>query len=157
MLGGGVMQQFEAADGDYAERIHESFSRQGLMQTLGATLTKVAPGYVEIEMPFGDQLSQQHGFFHAGGIASIVDTAGGYAGASLFAADEGVLTVEFKLNLMAPADGDLLIASGTVIKPGRTLTITQGEVIVEKAGERKVCALMQQTLMRIVNRPGITG
>ncbi len=151
------MQQFEPADGHYVQRIQESFTRQGLMQTLGATLVQVKPGYVEIEMPFSDQLSQQHGFFHAGGIASIVDTAGGYAGASLFAADEGVLTVEFKLNLMAPADGDLLIARGTVIKPGRTLTITQGEVIVEKAGERKVCALMQQTLMRIVNRPGITG
>lgn len=151
------MPEFEPADAHFALRIRESFARQGLMKTLGATLEVVQAGYVEIEMPFTDALSQQHGFFHAGGVASIVDSAGGYAGASLFGPDDGVLTVEFKLNLIAPADGDRLIATGKVIKPGRTLTVTQGEVIVEKSGERKVCALMQQTLMRIVDRPGITG
>lgn len=151
------MQHFEPVDRDYDQRIRDSFARQGLMTTMGAALGKVQPGYVEIEMPFSDALSQQHGFFHAGGIASIVDTAGGYAGATLFGPDEGVLTVEFKLNLMAPADGKRLIASGKVIKSGRTLTVTQGEVIVEKSGKRTVCALMQQTLMRIVDRPGITG
>jgi len=151
------MQEFEPADEHFVQRITESYARQGLMTTMGATLAKVQPGYVEIEMPFADALSQQHGFFHAGGIASIVDTAGGYAGASLFGPNDGVLTVEFKLNLMAPADGERLIASGKVIKPGRTLTITQGEVIVEKSGKRTVCALMQQTLMRIVDRPEITG
>ncbi len=151
------MQQFKPADAHYAQRIRDSFARQGLMATMGATLESVQAGYVEIEMSFSDALSQQHGFFHAGGIASIVDTAGGYAGASLFGPNEGVLTVEFKLNLMAPADGDRLIASGKVIKSGRTLTVTQGEVLVEKSGKRTVCALMQQTLMRIVNRPGITG
>lgn len=149
--------QFEPKDNNYADRIRESFSRQGLMHSLGAELSDVQPGHVGISMPFTDGLSQQHGFFHAGGIASIVDTAGGYAAATLFDESEGVLTVEFKLNLIAPADGDKLIATGKVIKPGRTLSITTGEVHVEKAGERKLCALMQQTLMRIVDRPGITG
>lgn len=127
------------------------------MAHLGAAMTRVEPGLVEIEMPFSDELSQQHGFYHAGGIASVIDTAGGYAASTLFAADDGVLTVEFKINLMSPADGDLLIARGEVIKPGRTLTITKGEVFVRKEDETKLCALMQQTLMRIVGRSGIQG
>lgn len=147
----------EPVNPDFRNAIGKSFSKQGLMHTLGATLNKVEPGYVEIAMPFSDGLSQQHGFFHAGGMASIVDSAGGYAGASLFGEEDGVLTVEFKLNLISPADGELVIAIGEVIKPGRTLTVTKGEVHVEKNGERKLCALMQQTLMRIVNRPGVTG
>ena len=156
-ISGGNMQSFEPVDELFAVRIRESFERQGLMKTLGATLEKIQPGHVEIEMPYADALSQQHGFFHAGGIASIVDTAGGYAGSSLFGPNDGVLTVEFKLNLMTPADGNHLTAVGKVIKAGRTLTVTQGEVFVEKSGERKLCALMQQTLMRIVDRPEITG
>jgi uncharacterized protein (TIGR00369 family) len=148
---------FETADPDFAERVRHSFGRQGLMTHLGAAMTKVEPGLVEIEMPFGEELTQQHGFYHAGGIAAVVDTAGGFAGSTLFAADDGVLTVEFKLNLLSPADGDLLIARGEVIKPGRTLTITKGEVFIRKNGVTKLCALMQQTLMRIVGRSGITG
>ncbi|MCK5779361.1 MAG: PaaI family thioesterase [Rhodospirillales bacterium] len=127
------------------------------MSHLGAAMTRVEPGLVEIEMAFSDELSQQHGFYHAGGIASVIDTAGGYAAATLFAPDDGVLTVEFKLNLMSPADGEMLIARGEVIKPGRTLTVTKGEVFVRKDGETKLCALMQQTLMRIVGRTGIQG
>lgn len=127
------------------------------MHHLGATMTRAEAGLVEIEMPFSDVLSQQHGFFHAGGIASIIDTAGGYAAATLFGPEDGVLTVEFKLNLMSPAAGDLLIARGEVIKHGRTLTVTTGEVFVRKNGTTKTCALMQQTLMRIVGQPGIIG
>jgi len=151
------MPDFQVADPDYAERVRHSFGRQGLMTHLGAAMTRVEPGLVEIEMPFSGELTQQHGFYHAGGIASIIDTAGGFAGSTLFAADDGVLTVEFKLNLMSPADGDLLIARGEVIKPGRTLTITKGEVFVRKDGETKLCALMQQTLMRIVGHDEIVG
>lgn len=151
------MAAFDVADPDYAERVRHSFGRQGLMTHLGAAMTRVEPGLVEIEMPFSEDLTQQHGFYHAGGVAAIVDSAGGYAGATLFAADDGVLTVEFKLNLMSPADGDLLVARGEVIKPGRTLTVTKGEVFVRKNGEAKLCALMQQTLMRIVGKSGITG
>jgi len=151
------MPDFEVADPDFAERVRHSFGRQGLMTHLGAAMTRVEPGLVEIEMPFSDELTQQHGFYHAGGIASIIDTAGGFAASTLFAADDGVLTVEFKLNLMSPADGDLLIARGEVIKPGRTLTVTKGEVFVRKNGETKACALMQQTLMRIVGHSGIKG
>ena len=151
------MAGFQAEDPEFAERVRHSFGRQGLMSHLGAAMTRVEPGLVEIEMAFSDELSQQHGFYHAGGIASVLDTAGGYAAATLFAPDDGVLTVEFKLNLMSPADGEMLIARGEVIKPGRTLTVTKGEVFVRKDGETKLCALMQQTLMRIVGRTGIQG
>ena len=147
------MAAFDVADPDFAERVRHSFGRQGLMTHLGAAMTRVEPGLVEIEMPFSEDLTQQHGFYHAGGVAAVVDSAGGYAGA----ADDGVLTVEFKLNLISPADGDLLMARGEVIKPGRTLTVTKGEVFVRKNGETKLCALMQQTLMRIVGQSGIRG
>jgi len=148
---------FQPADPDFESRIRDSYGKQGLMRTLGATLTHVAPGEVDIEMPYSDALSQQHGFYHAGGIAAVVDTAGGYAGATLFAAKDGVLTVEFKLNLMAPAAGEMLIAKGRVARPGKTLTVTTGEVLVVKDGVAKTCALMQQTLMRIVGRADIIG
>lgn len=149
--------EFTVSDPNYQTRIRESFARQGLMTLMGAHLSLVEPGCVEIEMPFSATLTQQHGFFHAGGLASIVDTAGGYAAATLFAPDDGVLTVEFKVNLMSPADGDLLIARGDVIKAGRTLSVTKGEVFVRKNGDTKTCALMQQTLMRIVGQAGIVG
>ena len=92
-------------------------------------------------------MSQQHGYVHAGIIGAIVDTAGGYAGYTLFPEDASVLTVEFKLNLLAPAAGERLVAEGRVIKPGRTLAITQGEVHAERGGKRTLVALMQQTLM----------
>lgn len=148
---------FQVTDPGFQSRIDKSFRSQGLMETLGCRLTKIEAGFVEIEMPFSDKLSQQHGFFHAGALASAVDSAGGYAAATLFGPDDGVLTVEFKLNLMSPADGDLIIARGEVIKPGRTLTVTQGHVYVRKDGKEKQCALMQQTLMRIVGNADIAG
>ncbi|MEX0693711.1 MAG: PaaI family thioesterase [Rhodospirillales bacterium] len=151
------MAEFQPADPGFAERVRNSFARQGLMAHLGAVMTTVEPGVVEIEMPFTDALTQQHGFYHAGGLAAIVDTAGGFAAASLFAPDDGVLTVEFKLNLLSPADGDLLVARGEVIRPGRTLTVTKGEVFIRKNDQTKLCALMQQTLMRIVGKSGIVG
>lgn len=144
-------------DPEFAARIRESFAAQGLMRSLGAVMGEIRPGFVEIELPFSKGLTQQHGFFHAGGIASIAYTAGGFAAATLFASDEGILTVEFKLNLLAPADGDMLLARGEVKKAGRTLTVTTGEVFVRKDGVLKSCALMQQTLMRIVGRSGIVG
>jgi len=150
-------KEFTVSDPNFEGRIRDSFARQGLMKLMGARLTLVEPGCVEIEMPFSETLTQQHGFFHAGGLASIVDTAGGFAASTLFGAEDGVLTVEFKLNLMSPADGDLLVARGEVVKAGRTLTVTKGEVFVRKDGQIKTCALMQQTLMRIVGQTGIVG
>ena len=122
------------------------------MDLLGARLVRVDPGEVEIELPFRPDLCQQHGFFHAGVTGTIADSAGGYAGFSLFPADASVLTVEFKVNLLAPADGDLLRAVGRVIKPGRTLTVTEAEVTVVKAGRERPCAHMVQTLMCLQGR-----
>jgi uncharacterized protein (TIGR00369 family) len=132
---------------DYAERVRQSFARQGAMHTLGATIAEVAPGYCAIELRSRPELSQQHGYVHAGIVAAIVDSAGGYAGFTLFPQQASVLTVEFKLNLLAPARGDKLVAEGFVIKPGRTLAITRGEVHAETDGRRTLVALMQQTLM----------
>lgn len=120
---------------------------QGAMRLLGARLTEVDAGVAEFEVDFRPELSQQNGFFHAGIVSTLIDTAGGCAGATLMPPGSGVLTVEFKVNLLAPADGEKLRARGEVVKSGRTLTITQGKVFVTKDGKETLCALMQQTLI----------
>ena len=142
---------------NYKSTVRESFAKQGLMDHIGAELITVRPGFSEIRLPYCNDVSQQHGLFHGGVTASILDTAGGYAGLSLFEADDGILTVEFKINLIAPAMGDELIARGEVVKPGKSLTVTRGEAIVVKNGMKTPCAIMQQTLMRIVDRPDVAG
>src|SRR5262245_13718787 len=125
----------------YEARVRRSFSRQGAMRLIGATMTEVAPGYCAIELVPRPELAQQHGYVHAGIVSAIVDSAGGYAGFTLFPEDASVLTVEFKLNLLAPAGGDRVVAEGFVVKPGRTLAITRGEVHAEKNGARTLVAL----------------
>ncbi|MBL8311161.1 MAG: PaaI family thioesterase [Burkholderiales bacterium] len=125
------------------------FNAQGAMRLIGARLTEVDEGVAEFELDFRPELSQQDGFFHAGIIATLVDTAGGCAGATTMPASSGVLTVEYKLNVLAPGNGDKLRARGEVIKSGRTLTITQGKVWVTRDGKETLCALMQQTLIAL--------
>ena len=125
------------------------------MRLLGATMERVEPGRVEIALPFRPDLSQQHGFFHAGVISTIADSAGGYAGFTLFPADAGVLTVEFKLNLLAAADGERATAVGEVIRSGRTLTVCRLDAWIEKEGRRTHCATGTQTLMSLVGRAGV--
>ena len=125
------------------------------MAHLGAVLEKVEPGRVEIVLPYRTELSQQHGFFHAGIISTIADSAGGYAGFTLFPAEAAVLTVEFKINLMAAADGERAIAVGEVIRSGRTLTICRLDAYVDKGGKRTHCATGLQTLMSVVGRAGV--
>jgi uncharacterized protein (TIGR00369 family) len=122
---------------------------QGAMRLIGARVTEVDEGVVEMEVDFKPELSQQHGYFHAGIIATLVDTAGGCAGATMMPPGSGVLTVEYKLNTMAPGDGEKLRARAEVIKSGRTLTITQGKVWVMKDGKETLCAMMQQTLIAL--------
>ncbi len=134
-------------DPAYGERVRASFARQGAMRLIGAELVAVAPGYCAIALVPRSEVAQQHGYVHAGIVSAIVDSAGGYAGFTLFPADASVLTVEFKLNLLAPAAGDRLLAEGFVVKPGRTLAVTRGEVHAEHGGKRTLVALMQQTLM----------
>ena len=148
---------FEPVDANYERRTRESFARQGIMAHIGAVLDVVQPGHVEISLPFLPQLSQQHGFFHAGVISTIADSAGGYAGFTLFAPGAGILTVEFKINLLAAADGERAIAVGDVIRSGRTLTVCRIEAFVEKGGRRTHCATGTQTLMSIVGRAGVRG
>jgi len=142
-----VPPPFTPSFAGFAARVRESFARQGAMALIGARLAEVQPGYCAIELTPRPEIAQQHGYVHAGIVSAIVDTAGGYAGYSLFPEDSSVLTVEFKLNLLAPAAGERLIAEGFVIKPGRTLAITRGEVHAKQNGKRQLIALMQQTLM----------
>ena len=146
------MSAFQPADADFERRVRESFGRQGVMRLIGGRLGRVEPGRVDIELPFRDDLSQQHGFFHAGITSTIADSAGGYAAYTLFPAESSVLTVEFKINLIAPARGDKLIATGRVKKSGRTLTICEFEVMVIQDGQGRTCALGLQTLMCMQGR-----
>lgn len=148
---------FKPADPDFERRIRDSFARQGIMPHLGAELTLVQPGSCDIRLPFNENLSQQHGYFHGGVVATIADSAAGYAGFTLMPKDSGVLTVEFKINLVAPAEGSYLIARGYVLRPGRTLTVTQAEVFAFRHGSERTCAVMQQTLMTISGRADIVG
>ncbi|MBS3935551.1 MAG: PaaI family thioesterase [Sulfuritalea sp.] len=145
--------KFEPRDPHWSDKVRESFTKQGVMGLLGATLADVWPGGCEIHLPYRPDLSQQHGFFHAGVTSTIVDSAAGYAGFSLMAQNTSVLSVEFKINLLAPADGELLIATGEVAKPGRNLVITRGDAWVVKHGKATHCAMMQQTLMTMHDKP----
>lgn len=138
---------FQPRDPHWEDKVRESFGQQKIMVLIGGQLAALAPGHCEIQLPFRDDLTQQDGFFHGGIISTVVDSAGGYAGFTLMPEGTRVLTVEFKINLMAPADGERLIAVGEVVKPGRNLVIARGDVWVEKHGRRTHCALMQQTLM----------
>jgi uncharacterized protein (TIGR00369 family) len=139
-------------DPDYEARVRASFGRQKAMALLGAEMTRVEPGFVEIALPYRAELTQQHGFFHGGIVATIADSAGGYAAFTLFPADSSILTVEYKINLVAPADGDRLVARGRVLKPGRTLTVCELEVAAVKEGAAKTCALGLQTLICLQGR-----
>jgi uncharacterized protein (TIGR00369 family) len=140
---------------DSAERIRMSFSKQGLMSTLGASLGGISPGRVEIVIHPGLAISQQHGFVHAGAVSAIADSAAGYAALSLMPEGMGVLTTEFKINLVAPAVGERIIARARVVKSGRTLTLVQTEVFAESQGQEKLIALLTATMMSIEGRQGI--
>ncbi len=145
--------EFVPQDPEFESRVRASFARQGAMRLFGAELLEVAPGYCAIALTPRAEISQQHGYVHAGVVSTIVDSAGGYAGYTLFPADSSVLTVEFKVNLLAPAVGDRLVAEGFVVKAGRSLTISRGEVHAERDGKRTLVALMQQTLMVMHGKP----
>lgn len=133
-------------------RVQACFDRSGLLLHLGARLGDVAPGRVHIHLPYGSRLTQHLGFFHAGATTSIADAAGGFAALTMLPADRTVLSVEFKINLMAPAQGESLEAVGRVIRSGRTLTVAQVDVYAVELGEKTPIALMQQTLMSIPER-----
>jgi uncharacterized protein (TIGR00369 family) len=140
---------FRPTDSNFHERIRASFDRQRFMQHIGAELTEVKPGSCEIQVPYQRTLTQQHGYFHAGVIGTVADSAGGYAAYSLMPADSSILTVEYKLNLLNPGYGDVLIARGYVLKAGRTLSIAKSEVLVERNGIRTICATSLMTLIQL--------
>jgi uncharacterized protein (TIGR00369 family) len=138
---------FRPPDADYAHRIQESFDRQGLMHHLGARLAEIAPGRVEIAVPFRQELTQQHGYFHGGVSGTIADTACGYAAYTLTPADSTVLTVEFKMNLLAPAEGEELVARARVVRSGRTLKICAADVYARQRVAEVHCATLLATIM----------
>jgi len=142
---------FEPRDPDWEGKVRRSFDLQGVMTLFGARLGELSPGHVEILAPFDDRLSQQHGFFHAGITATLADSACGYSAFTLFPPGTMVLTTEFKINLLAPADGELLRASARVIKPGRTLTVAEADVYVTKGDTQTHCARM---LASVICREG---
>lgn len=147
------MAGFAPQDPHYAERVRGSFARQQAMAFLGAELSELKPGYCEIRLPYRPELTQQDGYFHAGILSTIADSAGGYAGYTLMPADSRVLTVEYKVNLLAPAQGELLVARGRVLRAGRKLVITQVDVGIVRDGQETPCAALLQTLMSLSAPP----
>lgn len=135
------------------QHVRESFARQGLMKHLGAELTRLSVGECEIRVAHRQELTQQHGYFHAGVTASIADSASGYAAYSTMPADSSVLTVEYKINLVAPAQGDSLIARGRVVRSGKTLKICAADVFVVNGAEEILCATSLSTIMALSGRP----
>ena len=144
--------RFEPRNPDFEAQVRASFARQAFMTHIGAELAMVAPGECEIHIAHRPEITQQHGYVHGGAVGAIVDSAMGYAGYSLAAAGSSVLTVEYKLNLIAPGDGERLIARGRVIRPGRTLTVCRGDVYAVKDGIEKHCASAMQTVMILADR-----
>jgi uncharacterized protein (TIGR00369 family) len=141
------MTRFEPRDPAWEGKVRASFARQSVMQTFGARIAALRPGHCEIEMPYRRDLCQQHGYLHAGITTTIADSAAGYAAFSLMPPGASVLTVEFKVNLMAPAAGEGFRARGQVIKPGRTLMVVEAEVVAEDKGERVPVAQLLATMM----------
>jgi len=148
-----VEDQAEQAAPEVQARIRDSFERQGLMRHLGARLDHIGPGRVHIVLPSRPELTQQHGYVHAGATGAIADSAGGYAALTMFPEGAEVLTVEYKINLLKPAAGEHLEAVGTVRKSGQTLSVCQLEVFGVQDGKRSLVATGQQTLIRVNTSP----
>ena len=147
---------FQPKDPNFAERVRASFVRQRTMQTLGIEIARLGPGEIELKMSYRPDYTQQHGFMHAGIIATALDSACGYAAFSLMPADAAVLTVEFKTNLLAPAKGQHFLFRAHVVKPGRTLTVCDARALALDDGtEERLVATMTGTLMALFDRPSV--
>jgi uncharacterized protein (TIGR00369 family) len=145
---------FQPKDPNFVERVRASFARQRTMQTLGIEIARLEPGEIELRMSYRPEYTQQHGFMHAGIIATALDSACGYAAFSLMPADAGVLTVEFKTNLLAPAKGHRFLFCAHVVKPGRTLTVCDARALaLDDGAEERLVATMTGTLMALFDRP----
>jgi uncharacterized protein (TIGR00369 family) len=146
------MSEFKPRDPDWDKKVRDSFARQTVMTAIGARVAALRPGYCEIELPYRRDLCQQHGFLHAGITTTIADSAAGYAAFSLMPPGASVLTVEFKVNLMAPAAGEVFFGRGRVVKPGKTLTVVEAEVIARGADGEKTVAQMLATMMCLADK-----
>jgi uncharacterized protein (TIGR00369 family) len=145
----------EARNPAFADEVRRSFAKQAIMKVIGGELIRVEPGVVEITLPYRADLTQQDGYVHAGIITAIADTACGYAAYSLMPPESDVLAVEFKVNLLRPAKGEMFLARAEVIKPGRTLTVVRADVFARSGAEdRQLIATMQGTMMRLPRRSG---
>lgn len=147
------MTEFQPSDPDFESRVRGSFARQPFMGFIGAEIVRVEPGLCEIRLPYREELSQQHGFFHGGVVGALADNAAGYAAFSLMGREDSILTVEYKLNLLSPGQGRALLARGVVIKPGRTLTVTHSQVFAVEGEREKLCATAQSTMIALKGQP----
>ena len=143
------MASFDVRDPDFEARVRESFGNLTLMRTMGARLLSVAPGEVDIELPFRSDLTQHHGFLAAAALTAIVDVACGYAAMTLMAPGASVLTVEYKVNFLSPAQGERMVARGRVLRPGRTVTACTGDVLAVTGGEERLVATMLGTMATV--------
>ena len=148
---------FTVHDRDFENRVRQSFARQRAMETIGARLVHVAPGEVDIELPFRDDLTQQDGFLHAGIVSTILDSACGYAAYTLMPQGAGVLSIEFKVNLLAPAVGERVIARGRVVRAGRTISVSKADAFALRGGEERHVSTMTATLMAVAGRDAVSG
>lgn len=146
---------FQARDPNYVDKVRHSFGQQDIMKTINASIGEVQPGRVEISFPYAKPLTQQHDFIHGGIVSTVLDSACGYAAFSLMPEDAGVLTIEFKVNLLAPAAGEHFVAIGKVKKPGRTVTVSDGEMYAHTGDKTRLIATMTCTLMSIHGRENI--
>ncbi len=149
-------ERFEPRDPGFRARVAASFARQRAMATFGIALVRVDPGEVELAFAHADALTQQHGFIHAGVLATALDSACGYAAFSLMAPDAAVLSVEFKINLLAPARGERFRVVGRVVKPGHTITVCEAEAFALEGDAAKRVATMSGTMMALVGREGVS-
>ena len=150
------MTSFEPKDPHFEARVKASFARQQAMNTLGIEIADLRAGEIELRMPQTPAYTQQHGFTHAGIIATALDSACGYAAFSLMPEDAAVLTVEFKTNLIAPAKGEYFLFRGRVVKPGRTITVCESRAFAVEFGQERLVATMTGTLMALFDRAGIS-
>ncbi len=149
--------KFTPQNPDFDHRVRASFARQQVMATLGIEISRLTPGEIELAMPYDAAYTQQHGFVHAGIVATALDSACGYAAFSLMPADAEVLTVEFKISLLSPAQGERFIIQAQVVKPGKTLTFCEARAFADDSkAEPRLVATMAATLRAIYDRPGIT-
>ncbi|MGB0506388.1 MAG: PaaI family thioesterase [Pikeienuella sp.] len=150
------MSEFKPRFAGYDAKVRSSFDRQPAMKSLGVSIASVTPGRVELVMPFNADFTQQHGFLHAGIVSTVLDSACGYAAFSLMEEEAAVLTVEYKANFLAPADGEAFRFCAEVVKPGRTITVVNGTAYAIKDGVEKAASTMTGTMMSIIGRSGVS-